>query len=931
MPLTPATSLNPLAPVGGGSNNGEVITLADGGFMVVWTHLVINLLPIAGVDDEDSTAVLGRAFNADGTPRGEVFQINESTSGGQGQPDITLLSNGNVAVVWTDGPNFVDFDVAARGRIVAADGTPVTDEINLSTTDDNDQRIPQVAPTDNGGFLATWSDGRAPWSNTSEQWFGQQFDASGMPVGEEFSFASDSTSEDSELVALGNGIFHLSAQRGAVFNLETYDWYQGIDRPTMSGGGGNSGNDRTGGFEDDAFGIGDGIVVFVSPYGRTQVQVRVLTAETRDGPGGSFPDGTPLPDTVTDLVNSEDSIDYSTYLGLGLFDPGGLGYFPSAQHDAATAVTLLSDGAICVAWTAVSGGTAEVPEFSLFAQLLSKEGVLLSDVEIIAEGVQGTDIAPPFLSAGADGSVFIGWTDATDRNGAGTNEIFGGVYDIPRYTAQNLPENELRGTDGDDLFDGLTAPQTVYGFDGDDVFLQEGNVFQSETMWYGMQGNDTFVVTSLQDGVFPGAFGGSGYDTLDLSTLSGGLTVSAGMPSFSDIEYYIATQHDDTFSASDNTHAEAGDDNITVYGFYGLDFLDGGDGTDTLHLYADADRYELTLMGDHYLLQQILYSYPDNEPYLDPDYQVELRAFEFIAFGDQTVALNATASQDSGRHGTVVTPPPPAGPTTGDDDLTGTAGADVVDMLAGDDVYDALGGNDSVLGNAGNDTLMGGAGDDTLDGGAGADHLVGGAGYDIASYVSATRSVRVDLQNPALMYNDAVGDTFDGIEAFQTGRTVDQLRGDANANIFYTGLLSDRLYGRGGDDFLFGEGGADAFYGGTGADTMTAGPGAGLRDRFIYFQMVESGVGAGNRDIITDFVTGEDRIEIRRFDADLTQGFKQGFSFVGDAGLTGAGDLGYRHEGGNTIVGADVTGDGIADFEIELTGIMDLTAADFLI
>lgn len=63
-----------LAPVGGGSNNGEVITLADGGYMVVWTHLVSDLIPIPNVSDEDFTAILGRVFNADGSARGAVFR-----------------------------------------------------------------------------------------------------------------------------------------------------------------------------------------------------------------------------------------------------------------------------------------------------------------------------------------------------------------------------------------------------------------------------------------------------------------------------------------------------------------------------------------------------------------------------------------------------------------------------------------------------------------------------------------------------------------------------------------------------------------------------------------------------------------------------------------------------------------------------------------
>src|SRR6056297_3236226 len=264
--------------------------------------------------------------------------------------------------------------------------------------------------------------------------------------------------------------------------------------------------------------------------------------------------------------------------------------------------------------------------------------------------------------------------------------------------------------------------------------------------------------------------------------------------------------------------------------------------------------------------------------------------------------------------------------------IIGNPGANVIRGLEGYDILRGGVGNDTLSGGEGNDTLEGGDGDDTLDGGAGGDTFDGGAGRDTVTYESATRSVRVDLQNSAFMFNDAVGDTFTSIEVFQTGNTIDQLRGDSGANEFYTGGLSDRLYGRAGDDLLFGETGADAFYGGVGADTMTAGDDAGRRDRFIFFNMVESGVGEGNRDVITDFVSGEDRIEISRFDADITQGFKLRFDFIADAAFSNtAGELRYEQTGGITIVQADVNGDSAADFEIELTGTINLQLGDFLL
>ena len=325
----------------------------------------------------------------------------------------------------------------------------------------------------------------------------------------------------------------------------------------------------------------------------------------------------------------------------------------------------------------------------------------------------------------------------------------------------------------------------------------------------------------------------------------------------------------------------AGEGRDTIFGGPGHDFADGGPGIDTAILLSSREEIQVTEDGNWLLLSS-------------PEGQDRYGRVEVFILGGETY----TAAE-----------------------LRATADARIV--RGGD-------GNDNLTGTPGDDAFFGGAGNDTMNGGAGGDAYDGGPGRDVVTFVDAARSVRVDLQNDRFLYGDAVGDTYRNIEVFVTGNTVDQLRGDASGNVFYTGGLSDRLYGRAGNDVMFGQDGADAFFGGLGADTMTGG-GDDRRDRFIYFNMVESGVGAGNRDVVTDFTPGEDRIEISRFDADLTRGFRQEFTFVGDAPLTGAGQLGYRHEGGNTIVQADVTGDAVPDFEIQLTGVMDLEASDFLL
>lgn len=160
----------------------------------------------------------------------------------------------------------------------------------------------------------------------------------------------------------------------------------------------------------------------------------------------------------------------------------------------------------------------------------------------------------------------------------------------------------------------------------------------------------------------------------------------------------------------------------------------------------------------------------------------------------------------------------------------------------------------------------------------------------------------------------------------------DTVDGGSGNDLVDGGSGHDIVRGGTGDDTLRGGAGNDTLDGGAGGDAIDGGDDAGRRDRFIFFNMSESGVGSGNRDVITDFVSGEDRIEISRFDADLTQGGKQSFIFVGAAAFTNtAGELRYEQVGGNTIVQADVSGDGLADFEIELRGTMSLIASDFLI
>ena len=93
--------------------------------------------------------------------------------------------------------------------------------------------------------------------------------------------------------------------------------------------------------------------------------------------------------------------------------------------------------------------------------------------------------------------------------------------------------------------------------------------------------------------------------------------------------------------------------------------------------------------------------------------------------------------------------------------------------------------------------------------------------------------------------------------------------------------------------------------------------------------------GIDNRDTIVDFETGVDVIDLGNVDADISTAEDDSFTFLGLTGsFTGnAGELRYARSVANdlTLIQIDTDGDALADMQIELTGLHDLTAGDFIL
>lgn len=179
------------------------------------------------------------------------------------------------------------------------------------------------------------------------------------------------------------------------------------------------------------------------------------------------------------------------------------------------------------------------------------------------------------------------------------------------------------------------------------------------------------------------------------------------------------------------------------------------------------------------------------------------------------------------------------------------------------------------------------------------------SGQDIRAQIFDPREAAVKLIGTAL------GDQWVGTgfkDRMAGGAGNDWMSGDSGA---------DRLNGGRNNDTLLGGNGADKLTGGYGRDTMTGGAGA---DDFIYVTAADSAASI-KRDIITDFEHLTDDLDF--------SSFLPGGSFIDAADFGNvAGQIRYSKASG--ILQGDVTGDGKADFEINIGNKPVISAEDLI-
>jgi serralysin len=82
-----------------------------------------------------------------------------------------------------------------------------------------------------------------------------------------------------------------------------------------------------------------------------------------------------------------------------------------------------------------------------------------------------------------------------------------------------------------------------------------------------------------------------------------------------------------------------------------------------------------------------------------------------------------------------------------------------------------------------------------------------------------------------------------------------------------------------------------------------------------------------------DFDPVFDRIDLGDIDASTQTAGDGVFSFIGESAfsVTSAGQLRYEASPNGLLLKADVNGDGVADFQLELIGVTSLVATSFIL
>ena len=274
----------------------------------------------------------------------------------------------------------------------------------------------------------------------------------------------------------------------------------------------------------------------------------------------------------------------------------------------------------------------------------------------------------------------------------------------------------------------------------------------------------------------------------------------------------------DPGAGSDEIYGGDGNDQILLSS--GRDIEDGGDGLDTIIFNSTVASLPLTID-----LASGKYHYTD---------QIASSTKNLISIEN----IESTAATDITVHDTVEK-----------NIITTMNGNDTIHSKGGDDVISTGAGNDIVYLKNGNYTVDLGAGDDTVYLSTSMSIVEGGNGTDTAVIRSFDGFVDVTVDLKFSTYY---------VQSRLEAQDGQDLNLTSFEKIMIEGNVAAILKGSTGADNLIGNDGADTLQGRAGADTLTGG---NRQDTFV-FTSGDTGTVEAEADTITDFVSGNDLIDL---------------------------------------------------------------------
>jgi hypothetical protein len=153
---------------------------AQGRFVVVWTS--------TPAQDGGGVGVFGQRFTANGGRRGDEFQVNAHTTGGQQNPDIAVMADGSFVTVWRDSSSRDGQGSGIYARRFDTDGDPIGNDFRVNNQTLRDQVFPSIATEGDGSFVVVFASygGDDPADPTQAGVLARRYGADGQALGDEF-------------------------------------------------------------------------------------------------------------------------------------------------------------------------------------------------------------------------------------------------------------------------------------------------------------------------------------------------------------------------------------------------------------------------------------------------------------------------------------------------------------------------------------------------------------------------------------------------------------------------------------------------------------------------------------------------------------------------------------------------------------------------